>query len=175
MGYRELFLVLASVVLLSLLMLQINTNTVEGSEALQQLQLEHTAVAMAQQFIEEAKSKKFDANVGVIPPSAMPGGFTPWNSLGHGWWESYPNFNDVDDYHNFNRTIYVNGTTFNPNATSGIPFTVNIQVHYVSDANPDASVSSNTFFKRMRVTVTSSWIPSSIVVKHVFSYYGVNL
>ena len=175
MGYQQLFLVLAGVVLMSLLMVQINSNTVEGREALQQLELEHTAIAIAQQFVEEAKSKKFDAQVGVIPASAMPGGFNDWNSLGPGGWEVYPQYNDVDDYHNFNRTVYVNGINFDPTATTGIPFTVNIQVHYVSDANPDSTVTQRTFFKRMKVTVASSWIPNSITVKHVFSYYGVNL
>jgi len=173
MGYQQLFLVLASVVLLSLLMVQINNNTVEGREALQQLELQHTAVAIAQQFIEEAKSKKFDALVGVIPPSSMPGGFTL--PLGAGGWETYPQFNDVDDYHNFTRTVFVNGANFDPAATSGIPFSVNIQMHYVSDANPDSAVSGRTFFKRMRVRVTSSYIPGQILIKHVFSYYGVNL
>jgi hypothetical protein len=175
MGYQQLFLVLASVVLMSLLMLQINTNTVAGSEALQRLELEHTAIAIAQQFIEEAKSKRFDEVSSSIPPSAMPGGFNHWNSLGHGPTESYPNFDDVDDYHNLTRTVYVNGASFDPAATSGVPFTVSIQVHYVNDSNPDLAVSQRTFFKRMTVTVSSSYIPNSVAVKHVFSYYGVNL
>jgi len=173
MGYQQLFLVLASVVLLSLLMVQINNNTVEGREALQQLELQHTAVAIAQQFVEEAKSKKFDALVGVIPATSMPGGFTL--PLGKNASETYPLFNDVDDYHNFSSTVYVNGSNFDPTATSGIPFTVDIQLHYVSDANPDSAVSGRTFFKRMRVRVTSSYIPGQILVKHVFSYYGVNM
>jgi hypothetical protein len=174
MGYRELFLVLASVVLLSLLMTQINSNTVQGREVLQQLEYEHIAASIAQQFIEEAKSKKFDALVGMVNPSD-PNNFTPWNSLGKGGWETYPNFNDVDDYHNFSRTIYVNGATFDVNATSGIPFNVSIQVHYVSAAKPDSAVSDETYLKRMTVTVSSSYIPSSISTKQVFSYFGVNM
>ncbi len=173
MGYRELFLVLASTVLLTLLMVQINRNTAEGREALQQLEMEHIAASMAQQFIEEAKSKKFDAQIGMISPADMPGDFTPWNGLGPGWWESYPNFNDVDDYHNFTRTMYVDGSNFNAN--SGIPFNVSIQVHYVSDANPDVAVSQQTYFKRVTVTVSSAYIPNAITVKQVFSYFGVNM
>jgi hypothetical protein len=163
MGYRELFLVLISIVLFSLLMTQINTNTVEGREALQEVEISHTAAAIAQQFIEEAKSKKFDAQVGMIAPSAMPAEFTPWNGLGHGWWESYPNFNDVDDYHNFNQTVSV----------QGINFTVSIAVKYVQDNNPEQEVSTNTFFKKMTVTVSSAWLPHSVTLKHVFSYFGV--
>jgi hypothetical protein len=170
MGYRELFLVLASVVLLTLLMTQINSNTVEGREALQQLELEHTAAAIAQQFIEEAKSKNFDAWVGIVDPP-----FTPYDTLGPGVGEVYPNFNDVDDYDGFNRTIYVNGTSFDPNSTDGIPFNVSILVQYVDADNPESVVSAETFLKLMTVTVSSNYIPSAIIVKHVFSYYGVNL
>jgi hypothetical protein len=176
MGYRELFLVLASVILLTLLMTQINSNTVEGREAMQQLEFEHTAAAIAQQFIEEAKSKKFDAQIGMVD-AADPDNFTPWNNLGAGGWENYPNFNDVDDYHNFSRTVYVNGENFEADSTvtDGIPFNVSIQVQYVSVDNPDSVITDESHFKRMTVTVTSNYIPSSIVVKHVFSYYGVNL
>lgn len=175
MGYRELFLVLASVVLLTLLMTQINSNTVEGREALQQLELEHTATAIAQQFVEEAKSKKFDGGVGMVPSAGMPGNFTPWDDLGAGGWESYPNFNDVDDYHNLSRTVYINGESFDPDSTNGIPFNVSVQVQYVTDANPDSAASDETYFKRMTVTVTGDYIPSTITVKHVFSYFGVNM
>lgn len=175
MGYRELFLVMVSSILLTLLIVQINTHNVEGSEALQQMELTHTATAIAQQFIDEARSKKFDAQVGMIDPSTMPGSFTPWNNLGPGNWETYPAFNDIDDYHNFNQTLYVTGTNINPDSTNGIPFAVNIQVNYVSTANPDSAVHSNTFLKRMVVTVSSSWLPHSVSVKQVFSYYGVEL
>jgi hypothetical protein len=174
MGYRELFLVLVSVVLLSMLMTQINSNTVEGREALQQLELEHTAAAIAQQFIEEARAKDFDALVGVIPATAMPGGFTPWDNLGPGA-DVYPQYDDVDDYHNFSRNVYVNGTNFNVNDSTGVPFNVSIQVAYVSPVKPDSAVLHETFLKRMTVTVSSNYIPSNVIIKHVFSYYGVNL
>jgi len=174
MGYQQLFLVLASVVLLTLLMVQINSNTVEGREALQQLEFEHTAVGIAQQFIEEAKSKNFDGLVGVIPPASMPAGFTPAVNLGPGT-DTYPQYDDVDDYNDFSRTVYINGNNFDPDAIDGIPFTVGIKVHYVTDAKPDSAVLTPTFLKRLTVKVASTWIPDSVVVKHVFSYYGVNL
>lgn len=175
MGYQNLFLVMVGSILLTLLIIQINSNNVEGSETLQQMELAHTATAIAQQFVDEAKSKKFDAQVGMIDPATMPGSFTPWNNLGRGNWETYPAFNDVDDYHNFNQTLYVTGTNINPDSTSGVPFAVNIKVHYVSAANPDSAVNTNTFLKRMTVTVSSSWLPHTVTVKQIFSYYGVNM
>lgn len=161
MGYRELFLVLVSVVLLTLLMTQINSNTVHGREALQQLEIEHTAASVAQQFIEEAKSKMFDSQVG-IPANLMPGGFTPANALGPGS-EVYPNFNDVDDYNGYSGTLTVDG----------LDFTVSIQVVYVQDSDLETPAGAQTFFKKMTVTVSSSWLPGSVTLKQVFSYFGV--
>lgn len=162
MGYRELFLVLVSVVLLTLLMTQINSNTVHGREALQQLEIEHTAASVAQQFIEEAKSKPFDSQVG-IPANLMPSGFTPVASLGPGVGETYPNFNDVDDYDGYNGTLTIDG----------LDFTVSIQVVYVQDSDLETTAGAQTFFKKMTVTVSSSWLPGSVTLKQVFSYFGV--
>lgn len=168
MGYRELFLVLLSVVLLTTLMVQINASTNESRATLQELEIAHTAASVAQQYLEEIKSKKFDALSDILPLSSMPGGFSPYNSLGHGWWETYPNFNDVDDYHGFTRTQTINGVDYN----------VAIQVHYVRDTAPDTPYNNETFFKRVTVTVTSSYLTNpnmnAIVVKQVFSYFGVN-
>lgn len=168
MGYRELFLVLLSVVLLTTLMVQINASTNESRETLQELEIAHTAASVAQQYLEEIKSKQFDALSSVLPAGSMPGGFTPWNSLGHGGWETYPNYNDVDDYHNFTRTQSV----------SGVDYNVTIQVHYVRDSAPDTPYNNETFFKRVTVTVTSSYLTNpnmdTIVLKQVFSYFGVN-
>jgi len=175
MGYRELFLVMVSSILLTLLIIQINDHTAEGSETLQRLELEHTATAIAQQFIDEAKSKKFDAQVGMIDPDDMPDDFTPWNSLGPGWWESYPKFNDVDDYHNLNKMLYVTGTNIDMVSTNGVPFRARIKVHYVNQVKPDSAVNTETYLKRMTITVSSTWLPDSVTVKQVFSYFGVNM
>ena len=168
MGYRELFLVLLSVVLLTTLMVQINASTNESRETLQELEIAHTAASVAQQYLEEIKSKQFDALSNVLPAGSMPSGFTPWNSLGHGWWETYPNFNDVDDYNGLTRTQTV----------SGVDYNVAIQVHYVRDSAPDVVYNDETFFKRVTVTVTSSYLTdsnmNSIVMKQVFSFFGLN-
>ena len=168
MGYRELFLVLLSVVLLTTLMVQINASTNESRETLQELEIAHTAASVAQQYLEEIKSKQFDALSDILPPASMPGGFTPYNYLGHALGETYPNYNDVDDYHGFTRTQTV----------SGVDYNIAIQVHYVRDSAPDVVYNDETFFKRVTVTVTSSYLANSnmnsIVVKQVFSYFGVN-
>jgi len=169
MGYREMFLVMVSVILLSTLMLRINSNAVEGRELLQQLEIEHMAASIAQQIIEEAKSKKFDDMVGTstITPSSSPSAvFTSYLSLAPEGVEAYPNYNDVDDYEaGLADTLFVDGIDFEPIIT----------VDYVQDSSPDTKVFTETFYKRMKVEVTSSWLPAgrTVTLKHVFSYFGV--
>ncbi len=164
MGYRELLLVLLSSVLLTLLMVQINANAVDSQDALQQLEIAHTAASVGQQFIEEAKSKKFDAVSDIIDDADMPDDFTAWNSLGPGAWESYPNFNDVDDYNGYTGTVTVNS----------VPYSVSITVVYVRDSNLKNAYNQETYFKKMTVTVTSSYMENSVVLRQVYSYFGVD-
>lgn len=163
MGYRELMLVVFSSVLFSLLILNLNATSQSSSQALLESEINQIAVSVAQRFIEEAKSKKFDANSDTLLPEDMPDGFTGWNVLGHGSWESYPNFNDIDDYNNFDQTLTI----------QSIDFRVKISVVYVSDSDPETPVSTETFFKKMTVVVSSSYLPNTVTLKHVFSYYGV--
>ncbi|MFQ5628730.1 MAG: hypothetical protein ACE5I1_08215 [bacterium] len=166
MGFRELLLVVFNSVLFSLLVLNINATSSRGQEALQETEIAHTAISIAQRFLEEAKSKKFDANVGTgIDPATFPGTFTSACCLGHHPTnESYPNFNDVDDYHNFNQTINV----------QGMDFLVAISVAYVSDTNPEQPAGTETFFKKMTVKISSDWLSHSITLKQVVSYFGVD-
>lgn len=163
MGYRELFLVLFSIVLLSTLTLRINTNAVEGRELVQQLEIEHMAASVGQQFIEEAKSKKFDEAVTPTTTTLSLGDLTSYALLG----PEDASFNDVDDYEAYADTVFVNG----------IDFEVMIEVKYVQDTAPDIPVSTQTYFKRMLVSVQSSWLPAgrTIDLRHVFTYFGVNM
>jgi hypothetical protein len=156
MGHQELLLVLVSVVLFSLMTARVNTNLAEGSETLQEMEIEQLAISVAQQFIEDAKSKRFDEWVGVIDPVNMPDDFTSPFALGSGGGEVYPNFDDVDDYHGFNQTVYV----------QDLDFTVTITVAYVQDISPETAVLIRTYFKKMTVTVSSEWLSNSITLKH---------
>jgi hypothetical protein len=134
----------------------------EGRELIQQLEIEHMAASTAQQFIEEAKSRRFDE---VIIPATMPGSLTAAGSLGVEG-EAYPAFDDVDDFAAINAdTLFV----------SGIDFIATVDVDYVQDTAPDDSVGVQTFFKRMRVSVKSSWLPAGreIRLQHIFTYFGV--
>lgn len=165
MGFRELLLVVLASSLFSLLILNINMTSLRNHDALRDTEITHTAISIAQRFIEEGKSKKYDSNVGLVDPSTFPGTFTAAGNLGHNMSESYPNnFSDVDDFHGFNETVTV----------LGMDFHVQISVVYVQDTNPEQAYGGETFFKKMTVTVSSDWLSNSISLKHVYSYFGLD-
>ena len=159
MGHRELILLLGALVLFGLLMLSSNRYTRDQNDAIYQQELEFYAISLAQSFIEEAKTKAFDANViNASPP--VPSGFTSSGSLGPSGGETYPNFNDVDDFNNF---------TFQ-DSTSRAVFDVDIDVDYVESADPATGVNYETFYKNITVTVESPYMDWPIQLSYVFGY-----
>lgn len=174
MGFQELLLVVLSSVLFSLLILNVNLTSQRNHDALRESEIAHMATSMAQRIIEEAKSKKFDANVGAYDPSTFPDNFTgPGTGLGYnsGVDGVYPNINDVDD---FNGEAGV-GTGLSVTVTvHGMDFQVLATVDYVTHTNLEQEEFSKTFFKMVTVTVNSAYLPHSVTLKQVISYYGVD-
>ncbi|MBN1350191.1 hypothetical protein JXJ21_12325 [candidate division KSB1 bacterium] len=156
MGMREMILVLGAIYFFSMTSLSINRFCVSNTETLIQNEFEYQAVSIAQRLIEEVKTRQFDADLS-FPPSSFD---SPY-SMGHSNIESYPNFNDVDDYNNLNVNI---------NTALGA-FNVTVQVCYVAENDPDTRVYVKTFYKRMTVTVNNNYMSHPITLKHVFAYY----
>jgi hypothetical protein len=159
MGTRELLLSVAAAGLLALSTLTVNRLANAHADGLVQRQMEFAALQVAQDLIEEAKNKAFDENVVNDRPTSLPGGFTG-GPLGHGATEGYPNFDDVDDY---------NGLSLTVNNALG-QFQVSVAVDYVEDTSPDVPVTSKTFYKRMKVTVTSPYLQNPVEATYVFAF-----
>ena len=90
-------LVLGALMLFGLTMLSTNRYIADQNESIIRQEYEWYSISLAQSFIEEAKTKAFDANVINASPS-VPSGFTPYGQLGPAAGETYPNFDDIDDY-----------------------------------------------------------------------------
>lgn len=160
MGQRELLLALGAITLFSITSVTINRLSLRNSEAIYAQQAEFYAVSVAQQFVEEAKTKAFDELSIVGNPATMPSGFSP-TPMGPGVDESYPNFDDVDDFNGYTTTLSTDMGDMN----------VTIAVDYVSDANLDSVVSPvKTFYKKMFVTVQSDYLNSPVAVQYVFAF-----
>lgn len=167
MGEREMILVLAALLFFSMTSLSVNRFCLQNDETMLQSELEYYAISLAQGLIEEAKTRYFDVAVETDPPPALsqlPNLFT--YPGGPRWNESYPNYSDVDDYHG----LTLNITNAN-NPSAKVNYTVRVQVGYVNEANIDQIVNYRTFYKKMTVIVTSTYLPTTVVMSHVFAYY----
>jgi len=155
MGQQQLMLTIGAIVLFSLVSLSVNRLLLNHTDAIYGQQAEFYAAKLAQRFIEEAKVKAFDETT-IVGTVSTPDGF----SLGPGTGESYPNFDDVDDFNGFATTL----------STNIGAMTVSISVDYVQETNLDSVVSTKTYYKKMSVTVQSDYLISPVTAHYVFGF-----
>jgi len=153
------FLSLGALLLISLISLRFNSAVLENSTIETENKVYLTAFSLANDLIEEIKMKAFDAAT-VKFPTTDPSVLTSPYSLGHADYEVYPNFNDIDDFNDYSRTIDA------PHAEN---YSVRCNVYYVSEYNPDYKVMTQTFYKRVDVTVLNPYMKNNILLSFIFT------
>ncbi len=160
MGHRELLLTVGAMVVFSLTTLSVNRLSSRNSEAIYDQQSEFLAVSYAQRFIEEAKLRAFD-EAAIDGPVTDTKDFSSGLSLGHGAGETYPRFDDVDDFNGLTRTDTVGGE---------FAMTATVSVSYVDESALTTPVTDKKFYKRMTVVVTTPALQHSVQAEYVFAY-----
>lgn len=148
-GYSEIFYVMFAMIIFSVILANSNRLIHRNSTIQIQGELEQEVVAIAQEIIEEAQTKKFDeVNVGKeLPPAGIPEDFTGYGSLGPDGEGSRRYYDDFDDY---------NGHTETATTVHG-DFNISVEVFYVDDTNYDYQTSKSTF-KKIIVTIQSEFL-----------------
>jgi hypothetical protein len=171
MGTGQSILTVFAMLLLSTLMLRVNSTLLNSGNVVTNSKLGLTAIALAQSRLEEIKSKAFDQNTVSAKVSATTG-LTSASQLGPETGEVYPNFNDVDDFNGF---TYTDTVQINPDlaksATNCYYFKEVDSVVYVSSTSPDVTSSSQTWNKKITVKITIPQMTDTIKVSTVFSYF----
>ena len=157
MGQQELLLTIGAIVIFGMSMVSTNLLTVEQTEAIYRQQAELYALSIAQGYIEEARAKAFDENT-IQNTASSANDFTATASSGAG--ETYPAFDDVDDFVNI-----PTDTTTNLGQMS-----VNIDVQYVDVADLEYPVAYRTYYKKMTVSVFSEYLIDTVRVDYIFAY-----
>lgn len=165
----QMLLVLGALMLFSLMLPSLNGTILYNDSALTTSQAQISAIALAQRYLGEAGTKAFD-EVTVTGHPTLPSQLTPVASLGKESGETYPAFDDLDDY----KSLSVVDTSTLPS----VRFVITGNVTYADPNNPANNSATPTFLKRVRISVSGPFLvdPGSqksipIYIEQLFAYY----
>lgn len=168
-GYSEVLQTIGAMVIFSLILLTA-TNLIKRNTYMEVAgELEKEVVALAQDIIEEARTKEFDErSQGEAPPANIPGDFTASTSLGpegnddtdddaNSTVQRYE-FDDFDDYDGWTDTL----------STEHGTFTIEADVYYVT-SSPHDPTGSRTTFKELKVNIKNALLDNGSGEATVYS------
>ena len=162
MARTEILLTIAGIVILGTLTLIFRDILLDDDNNETEAEYQIMAINLLDKFIEQVALKSFDEASVNGRPIGIPGSFTSPSKLGPEKDEIYPNFDDVDDYHNFSYT----DTT-----SSGINYTIKVEMGYVTFDDTENFSNTQSIMKRMNVSIISTSIPEEMHLSRIFSYY----
>ena len=160
MGTGQTLLTIMAMMMLSRLVLSVNTTSAQSGDSIQMAAYRITGTSLGTSMIEEATGMAFDQKsdtVGISNPSNFS------STLGKETGEIYPDFNDFDDFNNLHKVDSLKGSAI---------FVTDVKVEYVSIASNVISVSAiPTYHKRMTVKVSSKSMADTLKFYTIFSYW----
>jgi len=173
MGSNQLLLIVAALAILITLQLSINGSLIRSFVADLDGEATIDAVSVGEAMVDEIQTKVFDEQVvpGVVFDLNL---LTPSNSFGRETstentvspyerepFQSKTKFNDVDDYDGYTRIVT------SPRLGD---YTVKDTVYYVLGSNLDSPSNTQTWWKKVEVTVTHPNLLFPVTVKSVVVY-----
>lgn len=152
-GYTEVLNVMGAMVIFGLILMSSNRLIQRNTFMQVEGELEQETVAVAQDLLEESRTKDFDeqstfAVAGNLPPAKIPGDFTTSTSFGPDGGETDRSlFDDFDDYNNYADSV----------KTEHGWFKINCNVFYVDPTTFD-STATKSAYKKMKVYVSSKFL-----------------
>lgn len=161
MGLQSL-LSLGALILLALISLQFNSSVLGNSTTEIEDKVYLTAFSLADDLIEEIKEKAYDEKT-VDFQAISVSQLTPANMLTYETGESWPNFDDIDDYNGYQKQVDL------PSAEG---YDVSCKVNYVDSDGNDLGIQS--FYKKVTITVNSKYMRDPFYMSFIFSLHSKN-
>ena len=158
MNSVQSMLTMGALVLLSLSSLRFNASVLENSTAQVENKVYLTAFSLADDMIETIKQRSFDQATQDFPTGL--GNLTPAGSLGPETGETYQTYNDIDDYNNYTKTVSA------PHAEN---YHIWCTVNYVDGTNPDLDITTQSYYKKVTIHVSSPYMSSDISLSFIFT------
>lgn len=154
----DFILLILAMFLFAMLQLGVTSVLLNNNRVMTNTELDYTAVALAQNIVDEARQKAFDQNtVGSYGGITVPDDFSV---IGLETGEAYPNFNDFDDYDGYSRS---------DTSEHGI-YTTTCEVDYMDENDMSQVSAGKTKHKRLLVRVTSE-TDESTAVTYIKSFH----
>jgi hypothetical protein len=159
MNTGQTMMTMCAMMLLSAIMLRVNTSNLSNESVRDQAQYGVLATSIATSIIEDAQSKSFDHNTDTNSVKLL----TDLSSvLGPEGAETEATFNDFDDYDGFTRR-----DSTMPSAI----FDIACEVVYVSSIDIEGFSNNRTWHKKMNVIISSPFSPDTFRTSSIFSYW----
>jgi hypothetical protein len=156
-----MMLTIGAMILLSTLMLKINTNNLQTDTVRAEAQYGVLATSLITSIMEKAKSLAFDAKTDSNSIDNV-NQLTAAGSLGPGFGETYDTFNDFDDFHGY--------TAVDSTMPSAV-FDISCEVFYIHKSNLKTKYNSQTWHKMLTVQVSSAFMQDTIKQSTIYSYW----
>lgn len=163
MGNNQ-FLSIGAIALLALISLRFNNTVLETKTTEIENKVYLTAFSLADDLLEEIKQKAFDEETVewkaiTVSELTNPESFGP---VDPGETSSIY-FDDIDDYDQYSKPISL------PHAES---YNVTSTVDYVTEGNQNTISSTQTFYKRVTILVTSPYMSHSVKLAFIFTLHS---
>ena len=169
MNTGQMLLVLGALILFSTLLPSMNRSLLYNDRTLIATNAEMAAISLANKILAEADIMAYD-EICLSKQISTPNQLTSISDLGPESGEKYPNFDDVDDFHNVTIADSVTLPSVLLNITG--------KVTYADPKDPSKDKSARTLIKRLIVEVTSPYLinPASedtvrIMMEQLYTYY----
>ena len=151
MNTGQLLISMAAMMLLSLVIVNVNRNSLTNTNNMDETKYKILATSLANTIIEEAFSKAFDEQTanGLLVNSESQLSLNLGKDSGE---LNRKDFDDYDDYNNYSENTKSDSTIISAD------FTFNCKVFYVDPFVSLDSVSNRTYHKRIEVCVTSPFL-----------------
>jgi hypothetical protein len=159
MNTGQMIMAIGAMMLLSGIVLRVNTSNMNNESIRDQAQYGVLATSIATSIIEEAQSKAFDHHTDTNSVSLL----TQLSSvLGPEAGETPDTYNDFDDF---------NGLARRDSSMPSAIFDIVCEVVYVDPNNIQGFTPSRTWHKKINVTISSPFSPDTIKTSSIFSYW----
>ncbi len=161
MGSQSM-LSLGALMIFALLSLQFNSSVLGNSTTEIEDKVYLTAFSLADDLIEEIKEKAFDEKT-IDFQAISVNQLTSADNLTYESGESWPNFDDIDDYNGYNKLVDL------PHAEG---YDITSKVNYTDSNGNDLTTQS--YYKKVTITVTSKYMRDPFYMSFIFSLHSKN-